>query len=149
MRSASILVVVLLGVTANTAFADQCEWVTKEQADRAAALFRAGPATVLEYCEPCGDAPPTKTSPKPISIGADGRRAVEVRPVDDGYFSLFINGATFDLAYTFYLRGLNDWNNVAKAVGCEATGVSDSLHLPADGAPAPKSPPKTRSKDGR
>jgi hypothetical protein len=148
MRASSIVAMLLFVLVGNTAFADQCEWVTKDQAERAASLFRAGPASFLEYCEPCGDAAPTKASPKAIAVESNGRRAVDVRAVDDGYFSLFINGASVDLAYSFYKRGLGDWKNVAKAVACEATGVSSTVRIPDDGSPArttrPKDPPRSR-----
>jgi hypothetical protein len=142
MRASVVIAMLLLVLLGNTAFADQCEWVTKDQAERAAALFRAGPASFLEYCEPCGETAPTKNSPKPIAVDSNGRRSVEVRAVDDGYFSLFINGASVDLAYSFYKRGLADWKNVAKTVGCEATGVSSSVRIPDDGTPARTTPPK-------
>jgi hypothetical protein len=89
MRASSAIVMLPFVLVANTALADQCAWVTKEQAERGAALFRAGPASFLEYCEPCGDAAPTTPSPTAIAVDANGQRDVEVRAVDDGDFSLF------------------------------------------------------------
>jgi len=135
----------MLALAGRSALADQCAWVTKDQGDRAAALLRAGPAAFLEYCEPCGDAPPTKASPKPIAIDATGQRAIEVRSVNDDAVEVFVNGSEVDLAYTFVRRGTDEWRNVARLVGCEATDVSDVVRIPGDGAPAPKAKAKAKA----
>ncbi len=127
---------VLLSVVTATALfipslahADQCAWVTKDQAIAAARTLGASFGTrYLEYCEPCGDTAPTASMVKSVSFAwasgsYDGRTHFEVK----------VNGVGIDLAYAYTLidsdgDGDDDtWGNVAARVGCDASGVSPQL----------------------
>jgi hypothetical protein len=103
-----------------SARADQCAWISTEQADRALRLLQPGTEYLL-YCEPCGEK-------KPTSSGAV--QFAEVRVVDGGkYREVVIDGKEVDLAYTFVKTDASssEYENLARLAGCPATSVSDSI----------------------
>ncbi len=97
------------------AFADQCQIVSAEQAERAQLLLRPG-AEVMSLCEPCNE------------VSRDAKVSV-VRSVSSNDYDsdkeIKINTKVVDLAYTFIKVAPNRFVNVAKVVGCPAEGVSD------------------------
>lgn len=100
------------------ALADQCAWVKKAQAVRAAALLKE--RRVVEWCEPCGDAHPVKTAVQTV------RTVTVERTNDPAFHEVFVNGKPVDLAYLFVeLRGA--FRNVAGEVGCPAHDVSKQV----------------------
>jgi hypothetical protein len=117
-----IVPIALIGCawSAGTARADQCAYLDRSTALRAADEIRRHP-TLVELCEPCGDrvpgVPATATS-------------VVVRPVDEGrFFEVAVDGDGIDLAYTFVQSTAERYRNLAAVAGCPATGVSASLRI--------------------
>jgi hypothetical protein len=116
--------IALASVTPALAFADQCQAITREQANAFVALVRNGDM-VGSLCEPCGEAPD----------GADRIPMAEVYDIsveDNGeYAEIFLNDESIDLAYTYIVAAQTGthWKlkNAAKLVGCPCTGVSDTL----------------------
>ena len=107
------------------AWADQCIWITEQQARAAAAYVHIGDR-VSDFCEPCKE-----TKPATPAIA----RRVEIRPVSEaggeGFSELYINGKAVDLAYVFVeSKGRPaSFDNLAKLSGCPVTDVSASIQL--------------------
>jgi hypothetical protein len=98
--------------SAAPARADQCARNPGSIADQAAALVKPG-ATVVEYCEPCGDLAPGK----PYTV-----QNVVVRNGE-----LIVNGAGIDLAYLFLQTRPDELVNVGVRTGCGASNVSEAI----------------------
>lgn len=112
MRSISMLVLGALLASAAPARADQCAINPASIADQAAALVKLG-ASVVEFCEPCGDVTPGN----PFVV-----RSVSVQ---DG--KLIVNGAVSDLAYLFVRTAPDELVNVGVRTSCGASGVSEAI----------------------
>lgn len=102
-----------LVLASSSAFADQCAYITKDQAAKAVKnLLNA--ETIQTLCEPCGE---TKaTSIKEV-------QAIEIKTT--GYedtVQISLDGKAIDLAYTFV-----NGKNLANKSGCEVSGVSESI----------------------
>lgn len=97
------------------AYADQCAYITKEQALRAVSLLNLK-QTIYLLCEPCGE-----TIPQPMTINS-----ISVGTVDyENFWQVSINGKGIDLAYTFIPSGVEKKNiNLAAIAGCSASDVS-------------------------
>lgn len=107
-----IVLIALASMMSLSVMADQCAYITKEQAKEA--LKIAIDANKVEsLCEPCGE-----TQAKELEV-----KSIGISDVDyEGYWELQINGSGVDLAYT-YVNGMN----LAKLSACEATGVSETI----------------------
>lgn len=105
----SLTSVLMLASQAN---ADQCAYVTKTEAEKAVkAIIET--QTIQSLCIPCGE-----SKAETIELESVGFRKVSAGQ----YHEVMINGQGIDLAYT-YVNGLN----LAKLVGCPASGVSAAL----------------------
>jgi len=124
-----VLAAAALALVSTAARADQCQWVEDTVARKARLLLRRG-LEVSIYCEPCGDKYPSR----PFKVSQ-----VQVNTPDPGQpytQEVSINGIEVDLAYTFLRRGKQGsgvptpgapFENMAKLVGCPASGVSDKI----------------------
>jgi hypothetical protein len=112
MRRAALATFILsVALAPALARADQCAFVSQQQANDALELVEPG-ATVV--CEPCGDAPAT-VRVESVSAAAAG--------VED-FWEVSINAAGIDLAYTFVENGDGKYVNLSKMVDCPSEGVS-------------------------
>jgi hypothetical protein len=100
------------------ALADQCAYVTKEQALSAVSHINLGD-TIYELCEPCGD-----TQPTAVEV-----RSVAVRTVDyENFWEVAINNNGIDLAYVFIESKIDSLPiNLAAVSGCSASDISPVL----------------------
>ncbi len=103
----------------NTAHADQCQWVTPAQAEKAQQLL-AKHTSIVEYCEPCGE----KAPGMPYAV-----KDVSIATPSDGYKEIEINGKGVDLAYTFVKISSTKYKNLANLAGCPAQDVSKVLTI--------------------
>lgn len=107
--------ILLLGLPA---LADQCSYITKEQALISLSRLNVG-QTLYLFCEPCGDKNPKSTVIKSLSTETVGYQ---------DYWQVKVNQQGIDLAYTFVESGINNYLlNLAAIAGCPATGVSPIL----------------------
>jgi hypothetical protein len=106
-------------ISTQTARADQCAWNEAAHATKAEAILAKHPK-VIAYCEPCGD----KAPGEPVIA-----RDVSVTTPQGDYREVSINGQAVDLAYTFVQVSGTKYKNLAKMVGCPASGVSSSLKV--------------------
>ena len=113
------MMIALVALTSASAFADQCALVSGTIAKRADLLLQNN-AEIATLCEPCGE---TKDMAKVAVV----RKANKVSGNYQNYQEVVVNGKGVDLAYTFVKVAPNKYVNVAKAVGCPANGVSDSI----------------------
>lgn len=115
------------------AHADQCAYVSIDEADKARKILESV-SELIEYCELCdGD------KPKVARI-----QEVEVRRVEGGagYRELYVNGAPIDLAYVFVPDGdkTGQYRNLSKMAGCKSDSVSVTITYPPAGGKAATSP---------
>jgi hypothetical protein len=104
-----------------SAKADQCAYITKEQASKALSSLNLS-QTIYFLCEPCGEIRPTSSLIESLSIETVGYQE---------YWQVTINGKGIDLAYTFVDAGIdNKLINLAAIANCTATDVSIVLPNP-------------------
>ena len=114
-----LVAVAVLVLVAAVALADQAAWISKKDAEAAAAKVKPGDE-VREYCKPCGD--------KSYSVIKVTK--VEVAHTGDGdYYEVRLNGKGIDLAYV-YIRSGGEWENLAMIVGVPVQDVP--RYLPKD-----------------
>ena len=104
------LAIGILLAMSTSAFADQCQINTNEQAQRAALLLQKG-AEVASLCQPCGE----KISQASVSV---------VKTVKTEKGETILNGQSIDLAYTYLRVAPNKYINVGTAIGCNPHDVS-------------------------
>nr|HEX4314520.1 hypothetical protein [Kofleriaceae bacterium] len=114
--AATVFAMVTAGV--QVARADQCAWVTKDQADAAAKIVHgADHHNVAYFCKPCGDAGPTK----------DIAQTVDVKHVKEAFYTLVINHKEVDLAYVYYSAGSGPYRNLGIGAKCKVVEVPDTI----------------------
>lgn len=116
MKSILFTFVTLFSINA---MADQCQVVSRQEAERAALLIQKN-SVVTDYCEPClnGGEKVGKTSVV---------NKVKLETVVLGneiYTEIKINDQSVDLAYLFIQVAPNRSVNVAKAIGCSTLDES-------------------------
>jgi hypothetical protein len=121
----AMLAALLLILATVPALADQQAWVSRSDADRAAALLQPG-STVRMFCAPCGD--PTWTD-------SEARQVDVVYTGSDEYWEVLVNGSGIDLAYT-YVEHDGRWENLALLLGLEAFDVPRFLEGPSAADPS-------------
>jgi len=103
-----------------TAQADQCAYISQQQAG--AALDHIKPGTeFLAYCEPCDEPTPARSAMQSVQ---------ELRAAPTGYentWEISVNGKGIDLAYTFVKRADGSFLNLSKLAGCPSDDVSFGL----------------------
>lgn len=117
------VIFIMILISAVQLFADQAAWITKDQAEKGAALIRTS-GEIRHFCAPCGDnfyrAETVSTSVAVKAQGSDPK---------DSFFEVLVNGSGIDLAYVYILSG-GKWTNVAMLLNIHVEGVSKIL--PAD-----------------
>jgi hypothetical protein len=117
-----LLAILFLVASSAIARADQCAWIDRATAERAAELLHRG-SKFVEWCEPCGEARPAQTEPQVV-------REVRVGQAEDPkYWQLTLNAKPIDLAYVFVLTAGDTYVNLASLASCPAEGVSRELHF--------------------
>ncbi len=123
----------VLALAPARAYADQCVVVDEETAAAAAKLLDG--ATVMAYCERCGDTAPSKPRAKPaVTIATDP-------DIKAGGKRVRLDGKDADLAYTYVKTGNTTYTNVGLMVGCGAVDVKAFI---TPDTRAPKPPPPAR-----
>jgi hypothetical protein len=131
--------------------ADQCAWMTHEQAQRATNMLNSS-KRMAELCEPCGQHRP---------VVWDFSRAEMVQASDKAHWEVELHSLTavgqsgkvdrrmVDAAY-IYVGKDSEWSNLAFLAACPTTGVREKIPEPVDarGAPPPGSSDKKEEKKG-
>lgn len=87
-------------------YADQAAWITKDQAERGAALIKNS-GKIRHFCSPCGD-----NFFRGENVHAvKALKAAGSNPGDQ-YFEVLVNGSGVDLAYVYVLSD-GKWINAA------------------------------------
>lgn len=127
------LAVALLALSPAIASADQFAYLDLKQAVSALAALDQAPREVQAFCAPCGDARATAIEVRDLGIARVWDDDHSARPYADGegrtFWEVELDGEGIDLAYV-YVRTPAGWENLALALGLQATGVPRML--PAD-----------------
>lgn len=106
---------ILTSLLSSAAFADQCAYVTKAEATRAALLLQKG-AVVAHSCAPCGE------------VGIQETEVVSTAVVAlvnyENFSQVRVNGKGIDLAYTYIQTAPNKFVNLAMAIDCKSLDVT-------------------------
>ncbi|MDJ0511199.1 MAG: hypothetical protein QNJ64_18375 [Crocosphaera sp.] len=97
------------------AYADQCSYIDKEEALKAATFLKLNQLIYL-FCEPCGETRPQPVTIQSISVGTVGYQ---------NFWQVSINDQGVDLAYTYVPSTIETKPiNLAALAGCPARDVS-------------------------
>lgn len=112
---------VVTAVMATAVFADQAQWVTREQAEKAVALLK-DKKQIRHYCNPCKD---------------KGDKVEDINSVDfakvedeDNFWEVKVNGDSVDLAYVYFMDKKGRWKNVATELKIKVSDVPKELKFP-------------------
>ncbi len=109
------LAITIILFSTHIAYADQCSYVDKEQALKAASFLKLN-QLIYRLCEPCGQTQPQPVTIQSISVGTVGYQ---------NFWQLSINNQGVDLAYTYVPSSLGQKPiNLAALAGCRAQDVS-------------------------
>ncbi len=127
-----------LSLLPSLVFADQCAYISKAEAIKAATYVSVG-QTIVHFCEPCGDKPFNNAQATKVRSTELVRIDPAESQLEKPYWELRLNGHGVDLAYIYVKRSPQRYMNLAKLAGCPVSGVSGSFMLPPVKAnPAPK-----------
>lgn len=103
------------------AFADQCAYITKQQAIAAVSRLELG-QTIYKLCEPCGEKVPQAVKINSVSAGTVGY---------ENFWGVQVNEQNIDLAYTYIDTTSNKDRkvNLATLARCPASNVSRFIFL--------------------
>ncbi|MDA8325612.1 MAG: hypothetical protein M0033_05270 [Nitrospiraceae bacterium] len=113
----------------SNSFADQCAYISQEQASKAMQYLQGG-TTIYEFCQPCGDTSPSQLVVHDSQVKSTGTRMFNS---SNEYVEIAVNNQNIDLAYTYVPDGKGKYINLAFLSGCPTTGVSK--YLPQASAP--------------
>lgn len=117
--------------------ADQCAYVSQEQAQAAAQALPKG-GKFVPFCQPCGETQfPAMAAQVAESSVVHSLPATDTG-LDQDYWELQVNGKGVDLAYTYVRQAGGMFVNLAKLAGCPVSGVERQYD--ADGQPSVGSP---------
>jgi hypothetical protein len=124
-----MLSVLSLSLLPSLVFADQCAYIRKVEAVKAATYVSVG-QTIAYFCEPCGDK--KFSSVKPVEVHSTELVRIDSASshLDQPYWELRLNGKGVDLAYVYVKRSAARYMNLAKLAGCSVSNVSASFILP-------------------
>jgi hypothetical protein len=136
-----LLLAAMILLVAPPTWADQQEYVSKSDAERALALVKEANA-VRTFCAPCNE----KVS---VLLKVGAAEISEVSPVagsdEPPYWMLSINDQSIDLAYAyvpvrsgFWLWRKEKWRNVARILSLSVSDVPEFLSESQMGAPGEK-----------
>lgn len=136
-----LLLAAMILLVAHPARADQQEYVSKPDAERALALVKEAKA-IRTFCAPCHE----KVS---VLLKVEDAEISEVTPTagsdEPPYWLLSVNNQSIDLAYAyvpvqsgFWLWRKEKWQNVARTLSLPVSDVPDILSESQIGAPEGK-----------
>lgn len=112
-------------VLPSSVWADQCAYVTKKQADTAAAYLTVGKSFV-NFCELCGDT----VFPFDDTVSVKDSLVHELPASSTGlnqdYWELLVNGDGVDLAYLYVKQANGTFINLARLARCPTQGVGEA-----------------------
>jgi hypothetical protein len=113
-----IISLVILAISAISILADQAAYITKEQAQKAAAFLK-DKKQIRHYCAPCDD-----KGDKVEDISTVEAVAVES---SKPYWEVLVNGKGIDLAYVYFQDKKGKWKNLAKELMVKVVVVPKTL----------------------
>lgn len=121
------------------AHADQCAYISQQQAAKALDHIKPG-STVINFCEPCGD--------KNFFTHTE-QKVTELKAAPAGYqdfWEISVNGKGIDLAYTFVKMPKDgSFLNLSKLADCPSQSVSTGFAADQNGS-VPAQEPDTAAR---
>jgi hypothetical protein len=117
MKFKAVILSIALTIFAEAAYADQAAYITKVQAEKAAAFLK-DKKQVRHYCAPCDD---------------KGDRVEDIRTVEavpagyQQFWEVKVNGEGVDLAYVYFQDEDGKWKNLAKELNVKVKDVPKHL----------------------
>ena len=117
MKFKAAIISVAIALFAVVAYADQAAYITKIQAEKAAAFLK-DKKQIRHYCAPCDD---------------KGDRVEDIENVEAApagyqqYWEVKVNGEGVDLAYVYFLNEDGKWKNLAKELKVKVKDVPKYL----------------------
>ncbi|MEP7074749.1 MAG: hypothetical protein ABI878_02980 [Acidobacteriota bacterium] len=108
-----LIFLVVLFFFAMAVFADQAAWISKADAQKAAAFLK-DKGEILHYCEPCDDKSKKLETIKTVEAAALGT---------DNYWEVQVNGDGIDLAYVYFKNKDGKWKNLAREMDIKVKDV--------------------------
>lgn len=115
-----IFFLVFIVACLNSLYADQAAWITKEQAEKGAALIRTS-SEIRHFCAPCND-----NFYRVEKISTVSAMKANGSSDSDSYYEVVVNGTGVDLAYVYILSG-GKWLNAAMLLNIPVKGVPKIL----------------------
>jgi len=114
-----ILVAILTVATVTSVFADQAAYISKAQAEKAAAFLK-DKKQIRHYCSPCSE--------KGDRVEDIGKvEAAAVKDNSEGWWEVKVNGEGIDLAYIYFRTKNGKWKNLAKELDIKVDRVPKYL----------------------
>jgi len=113
------LVAILAIATVISVFADQAAYISKAQAEKAAAFLK-DKKQIRHYCSPCDD-----KGDRVEDIG--NVEAATVKDSSEGWWEVKVNGEGIDLAYIYFRTKNGKWKNLAKELDIKVERVPKYL----------------------
>ena len=117
MKKLAILLFIL-AISAISILADQAAYITKAQAEKAAAFLK-DKKQIRHYCAPCDD---------------KGDKVEDISTVDavlvessKPYWEVLVNGKGIDLAYVYFQDEDGEWKNLARKMKVKVDDVPKTL----------------------
>lgn len=110
-------VLVLSLMLSLSAFADQAAYVTKAQAEKAAAFLKEQ-KQIRHYCAPCDDKGDKTEDVTDVSAAPAGYQ---------DFWEVKVNGEGIDLAYVYFQTKDGKWKNLAKELDVKVKDVPKYL----------------------
>jgi hypothetical protein len=117
MKLKLTLFAIILAIFTTTALADQAAYITRAQAEKAAAFLK-NKKQIRHYCAPCDD---------------KGDRVEEIEMVEAApagyqqFWEVKVNGEGIDLAYVYFQTKDGKWKNLAKELDLKVSDVPKYL----------------------
>lgn len=117
MKLKTVILAILLAIFAITTLADQAAYITRVQAEKAAAFLK-DKKEIRHYCAPCDDK----------GDEVEEITTVEAAPAGyHDYWEVKVNGKGIDLAYVYFQTKKGKWKNLAKEFHIKVHDVPKTL----------------------
>lgn len=117
MKTKAIFLSIALAVLVIAAYADQAAYITKAQAEKAAAFLK-DKKQIRHYCAPCDDK----------GDRVEDVASVEAAPAGyEQFWEVRVNGEGVDLAYVYFETKEGKWKNLAKELDIKVKDVPKYL----------------------
>jgi hypothetical protein len=117
MKFKPIAILIAVFLFAVIALADQAAYITKAQAEKAAAFLK-DKKQIRHFCAPCEDKGDRVEDVASVEAAATGYQQ---------FWEVIVNGKSIDLAYVYFRTDDGKWKNLAKEMNIKVKDVPKYL----------------------